>query len=346
MNQITEAQIYLTRRCNLRCSYCKLTKTHLEELSLEEWKRGYDNLKQIGIKTVKLLGGEPTLKRWLPELISYTNRLGIKTALLSNSLFPEKMAMKLTEAGLFGYFASVDSLKELTADPDSSRKSITGYSMLKKLKRMGVPLLAANVVIHSFNMKEIPEIVKHLSNEGFYINLCTIQHTTNPNKEFSNNILNESLLIPPEREREVKALALELIELKKQGFRIINPEIYMEGMPTYGIHCNWQCRNPIQLRVDADGGLMLCNEFRSELAENYNITSLTEETYSQFLRDWYRVRAKTNCEGCYWSCFIQAEENIRKGKLEFDYLYEHTETHPRTEFTTRGAERLTLATHL
>ncbi len=323
MNQITEAQIYLTRRCNLRCNYCKLTKTHLRELSLEGWKKGYDNLKKIGIKTVKLLGGEPTIKKWLPELISYSNKTGIKTALLSNSMFSEKMAERLADAGLFGYFASVDSLKELKADTDSSRKSLNGFLMLKKLRGLGIPLLAANVVIHSFNMKEITEIVKHLSDEGFYVNLCTIQHTTNPDKEFSNNILNRAFLISPKQEDEIRELARQLIELKRRGYLIINPESYMRYMPTYGIYCNWKCTDPIQLRIDADGGLMLCNEFRTKLAVNYNITTITKETYNQFLADWYNERRKIECDGCYWSCFIQAEENIKEGRLEFDYFHEH-----------------------
>jgi len=50
-----------------------------------------------------------------------------------------------------------------------------------------VLLLAANVDPHRFNLQEIPKLVQKLSAEGFYINLCAIQHTTNPEKEFSDS---------------------------------------------------------------------------------------------------------------------------------------------------------------
>jgi molybdenum cofactor biosynthesis enzyme MoaA len=64
-NNITEAQIFLTRECNFSCHYCKLTKRKLNELSLEQWKDVFLFLEDIDIQTVKILGGEPTVKEWL-----------------------------------------------------------------------------------------------------------------------------------------------------------------------------------------------------------------------------------------------------------------------------------------
>jgi hypothetical protein len=51
----------------------------------------------------------------------------------------------------------------------------------------------------------------------------------------------------------------------------------------------------------------------------YNILNLTDEKYEEFLQQWHVARGHVECTGCYWSCFIQAKDNIEKGKLEFHY---------------------------
>jgi MoaA/NifB/PqqE/SkfB family radical SAM enzyme len=293
----------------------------MDELSLTDWQRAYENLKQIGIKTVKLLGGEPTIKPWLPELLRYSHHVGLKTAVLSNSLFADETLQDLVDGGMWGYFASVDGIEAIkTIDQDASKKSKNGYQMLRKLKEHGVPLLAANVVINKTNMWEIPEVVQRLSDEGFYSNRCTIQYTTNEEKEFCRTTLSDEYRFTEQDRPALQELAQTLIDLKRSGVKISIPESYLRDMPRYAVYSDWQCETPVQLRVDADGGLMLCNEYRTSLADTYNITTLTPERYAQFLQDWQTVKASLECDGCYWSCFLQAEENLQQGKLEFTYF--------------------------
>jgi MoaA/NifB/PqqE/SkfB family radical SAM enzyme len=315
-DQITEAQIFLTRKCNLRCGYCKLVK-EMDELGLEDWKKAYDNMENIGIRTVKLLGGEPTVKDWLPDLIEYSSDSRIKTALLSNSFFSEDMMEKLVGADLWGYFASVDSLGG--AMPDDDEKSGRGYAMLRKLKGR-IPLLAANLVISRKNFREIPETVRRLSDEGFFVNLCTVQHTRRNDREFSKADISMDYRFVQENRQELEELAERLLMMKRSGSRITVPESYIEGIPVHGIECDWKCEDISQLRIDADGGMMLCSEYRTRLADRYNITSMTTRKYGEFLHEWKETRQLTGCDGCYWSCFLQAEDNIRNNRTEFHYF--------------------------
>jgi len=329
---ITEAQIFLTRECTVACGYCKLIDRTLPELGLEEWKRGMDNLASAGIKTVKILGGEPTVKPWLPELISYTAGTGMRTALLSNSTFDGEMFRALLDCGLYGYFASVDGLSDLEHfDEDTGRKSASGYAMLKALQDRGIPLLAANTVIHRRNFHEIPELCRRLSDEGFYVNLCTLQHTTDERREFSRARRrgpeadeNADAHGDPARFRRsdrgmLEELGRELIAMQKRGVRIAVPRRYLGGTADYGIDCSWECTRPLQLRIDADGGIMLCNEYRTALADLFNITRLDPAAYGRWISEWFEERKRIECSGCYWSCFIGAEENIRRGTPEFSY---------------------------
>jgi radical SAM protein with 4Fe4S-binding SPASM domain len=93
-------------------------------------------------------------------------------------------------------------------------------------------------------------------------------------------------------------------------------------MSKYGIDCDWQCNHLSMLRLDADGALMICNDIRGDVAEKYNIRTLTADSYETFKADWERERSSLNCSGCYWSCFCFAEENQRLGRNEFYYLEE------------------------
>ena len=333
--------MFLTRDCNLRCGYCNLVKSGnnlRDELDIEGWKKAYDTMENIGIKTVKIMGGEPTIMGWLPELLEYVSKGPIKTAILSNSLFDNQTMERLVTAGLWGYFASVDVLGSIgvkTTGEDAVKKSHKGYLMLNKLKDKGIPLLAANVVVNRQNIYEIPELVQRLSDEGFYTNLCTIQHT-NQQKEFSKP-LKDRYKFNEEDRKDLEKLATELIRMKDSGVRLSVPKSYIRDMPLFAIDSNWQCDDFYQLRVDSDGGLMLCNEWRTALADKYNIKSLTPEQYKEFLHDWKEMRKKTVCDGCYWSCFLQAKDNIEKEQSEFHYFEEQTGLRKRPNSSLRKA---------
>jgi len=317
---VTEAQIFLTRKCNMNCGYCKLTERQFEkELNLVDWMLAYRRLEQIGIKTVKLMGGEPTVKGWLPDLLRFASRTSIKTALLSNSHFDDDVRKKIADSLPWGYFASIDSLKSINAHKDPVKKSMSGYGALQALKNTNIPLLAANVVINKHNYKDIPEIVQHLSDEGFWVNLCMVQHTKDEAKEFSRVKIKSDYLFTEEDLPDLEFLSNKLVQMKKDRVKISVPYSYLTGITKYGIGCNWKCKQMSQLRIDADGGLMLCNEHRTDLANKYNVVHLNEISFQKFLKDWDVVRSRTKCSGCYWSCFIQAEDNIGNSKLEFEY---------------------------
>jgi len=81
--------LFLTMRCNLKCSYCSLKaggfpgKT--KELTLEEWKPLLLNLfKFIDVSEVIITGGEPTLRPDLSELINFILDQGKCVVLHSN----------------------------------------------------------------------------------------------------------------------------------------------------------------------------------------------------------------------------------------------------------------------
>ncbi len=329
---VTECQIFLTRKCNINCGYCRLTKKSLGELTVNEWKSAFRSLQDVGIRTAKILGGEPTTVDGLEELLMFINsKTSIRYALLSNSMFGDEKLKRLAGAGLQGYFASVDGIGDVKGvGADVARKSHAGLDKLKKFRELGVNLLGANLVINRKNLSDVPAIVKALSDDGIWVNLCPVIHGDAAFWEYRTAVPAEYLL-SWEDAPELERVMAELIMMKRSGCRIIVGEDYLSNMPRYGINADWTCASLSQLRIDADGALMVCNDIRGHVAEQYNVLDLDAKKFGQFKTDWQNDPARLSCTGCYWSCFWNAEENINKRRLEFWYSDEDAFSFPAKE---------------
>ncbi|RJF71484.1 GTP 3',8-cyclase MoaA [Deinococcus cavernae] len=121
---LRDLRISVTDRCNLRCTYCMpaevfgadyafLPRTEL--LSFEEIERLARVFVSLGVRKLRITGGEPTLRRDLPDLIARLVRLdGVDdVAMTTNGLLLPRLAPQLRAAGLHRVTVSIDSL-----DPD------------------------------------------------------------------------------------------------------------------------------------------------------------------------------------------------------------------------------------
>lgn len=93
----------LTYGCNNHCPHCYNEPGRGKNaLSFEQWKQVLDKLDEIAIPHVVFTGGEPTIVPYLPELVSYADRLGIVSGLNTNGrlLRNEPLTEKLKAASL------------------------------------------------------------------------------------------------------------------------------------------------------------------------------------------------------------------------------------------------------
>ncbi len=317
----TEAQYFLTRKCNRYCSYCRLTKRKFEkELDTEEVKEGIRNMEDLGIRTLKGLGGEPTVREDLEDIIRFlNNETSLEYAILSNSHFDGKRLDSLVNAGIMGYIASVDGINDVKSiDSQANEKSKEGLEKLLKFKKKGVKILGANFAMSRKNFEEAPEVVGTLSDYGFFVNVAPLVYGKG-DWEFRTDIP-EEFKFKPEDVPKIDAVMNKLLRMKKEGRKIAMPDPYLKNMSKYCVNLDWHCSLFSQMRVDADGGMMICNDIRGETADEYNIVNLDEKSYNKFIKDWYDSEKRQNCPGCYWSALVKAELDLLAGKREFDYV--------------------------
>ncbi len=112
-----DLRISVTDRCNFRCTYCMPAEglawlPRADVLTFEELERVARLLvERHGIRSIRLTGGEPTVRAHLPELVRQLAALPVDLALTTNGATLADVAVELAAAGLRRVNVSLDSLQ-------------------------------------------------------------------------------------------------------------------------------------------------------------------------------------------------------------------------------------------
>ncbi len=162
--EINYLRVSVTDRCNLRCVYCMPpegvpSSPHEEILRLEEFESIIRAAAQIGVKKIRLTGGEPLVRRGLEDLVRRISGIpGIDDiTLTTNGLLLPPQARVLKEAGVNRVNISLDTLKtdrfrEITRGGDLSR----AWKGIQSALEAGLhPVKLNTVVVRDFNDDEV-----------------------------------------------------------------------------------------------------------------------------------------------------------------------------------------------
>jgi pyrroloquinoline quinone biosynthesis protein E len=153
----------LTYGCPLHCPYCSNPidlADYREELSTPEWQRVLAEARELGVLQLHLSGGEPLLRRDLPEIVHSATELGLYTNLITSALgLTSRRAEQLRAAGLDHVQISVQADEPALSDriagtPSFGRK----LAAARLVKELGWPL-TLNVVLHRHNIDRIARIL-------------------------------------------------------------------------------------------------------------------------------------------------------------------------------------------
>ncbi len=171
---IDYVRVSVTDRCDLRCFYCMPESgiqqlSHSEILRFEEIVRIVRLLAKLGIKKVRLTGGEPLVRKGLPTLVKEIKHIdGIENVhLTTNGMLLAENLPTLVEAGLDGINISLDSLSEETFEIITHRSGVD--KVLHSVDAaLSYPQLRVkiNCVPSELNRNEIIPLTRHfLQNE-------------------------------------------------------------------------------------------------------------------------------------------------------------------------------------
>src|ERR671930_250733 len=113
---VRDLRVSVTDRCNFRCLYC-MPEDGLpwiprgEVLTRDELIRAVRAAPALGVRTVRITGGEPTLRRDLVEVVAALGALGVELSITTNGFLMDRLAEPLRQAGLTRANVSLDSLR-------------------------------------------------------------------------------------------------------------------------------------------------------------------------------------------------------------------------------------------
>jgi GTP 3',8-cyclase len=173
-----DLRISVTDRCNFRCTYCMpaeglawLPKDEI--LTFEELTRLLGLFVSLGVRSLKITGGEPTVRADLPTLVRMFREVGpeLDISITTNGVLLDRLAAPLAEAGVDRATVSCDSLlrhrfEEMTRR-DAFEKVLAG---LRAAEAAGLTPIKINcVVIGGTNDDEVVEFARWSRETGYEV---------------------------------------------------------------------------------------------------------------------------------------------------------------------------------
>ena len=152
----------VTRQCNLKCVHCYAhakDESFENELSFEEGKTLIDDLAGFGVPVLLFSGGEPLVRKDLPDLAAYAVEKGMRAVISTNgTLITKKMARTLKEIGLSYVGISLDGMETINDRFRGVRgafdKAMQG---IRNSQEAGIKV-GLRFTINKANVQEIPSI--------------------------------------------------------------------------------------------------------------------------------------------------------------------------------------------
>jgi MoaA/NifB/PqqE/SkfB family radical SAM enzyme len=174
-NAPLDAQLIVTRRCNLSCGYCSEYDNFSQPVPLDDLKTRIDALHRLGSVNITLLGGEPLMHPDVAEIVSYAGRKSNVSIVTNGFLLRNGVIESLNEAGLNNLTVSIDTLH---ADPSryiqkSFRSLKTRLERLANLAKFDVHVTA---VLCESSKDDFKTLVNEVQNFGFRMSVNLIHN--------------------------------------------------------------------------------------------------------------------------------------------------------------------------
>ncbi len=256
-------RISVTDRCDLRCSYCMSEDIEFlprqDILSFEEIIRLAKSFAQLGVKKIRLTGGEPLMRKKLPELVASINAIdGIEEVVMTtNGTLLTRYAQPLFAAGLSRLNISLDTLKaerfEKLTRRDRLQEVLDGIAEAKKYAFESIKLNA--VIMRGMNDDEIIPLTEYALRNELDISFIEEMPLGEVGYDRSVTFLSSA---------DIKLAIEKKYPLESSTYKTGGPAVY-SSIANYksrigfiSPHTNNFCSECNRVRVTAVGRLLLC----------------------------------------------------------------------------------------
>lgn len=324
---LVKAEILFSRKCNLHCSYCAMADGRENTLSVEEWKKGIDNLKELGVGFIAYYGAEPLLEiTKLAPIIRYTEEQGIPCTVITSGGFrdiKEKLQL-LIYNGLKSLTMSFDILPH---DESSLRKSMGAIHILEWFKEQcpNCRDVAAVTTLHKKNYHMLNDSINLLSSKSIWT-FFDLYHYDRGHKGTKVAGKDKSLMFDAKSKEKLIDVLIECGKQKNEHNKLVHLDEYtFSTLIRNDFEPIWNCSHyeqfPSWLTIDCDGLVYPCDDFVNRNLRQFPITQIAKQI-NEFTEYWSN-KVRQDCKGCQWVTHIQAH-SIKEGILNMeDYVHDN-----------------------
>ncbi|HDR6288325.1 GTP 3',8-cyclase MoaA [Bacillus cereus] len=299
---LKDLRISVTDRCNFRCRYCMPEEifgpdysflSNDKILSFDEIERITRIFVSLGVRKLRITGGEPLLRRGLPKLIERLNKIdGVEDiGLTTNGSLLKKFAPDLYKAGLSRVTVSLDSLEEerffyLNGNRSKVQRVLEG---IQAAAEVGMKIKINMVVQKGKNEQDILQMAQYFKENKHILRFIEYMDVGNYNGWDLKEVVSKQEIVDTINQ----VMPLERIEANYSG-EVATRYRYIGSDEEIGIISSVTdsfCSSCTRARISAEGKLYTClfaskgNDLRELLRSEH-----TDEDITDVVRDIWNNR--------------------------------------------------------
>ncbi|MDG1989739.1 MAG: GTP 3',8-cyclase MoaA [Dehalococcoidia bacterium] len=319
-----DLRISVTDRCNLRCTYCMPKEIYnknykyLEKSEILSFEEIYNIAKifySLGVKKIRITGGEPLLRNNLPDLISLLNEMDdLDLAVTTNGILLKKQALALYRAGLKRVTVSLDSVEEstfkiLSDSPYSYSDVLEG---IEAAISTGIKVKVNSVIKKNINDDQILQTVDYFRNTDVVLRFIEYMDVGNSNKWLHDEVVPSMMLQEKINEKyPIKKLSKNYSSEVAERFKLQDGSLELGFISSVTKPFCSECS---RIRLSSDGKLYTClfgligTDIKNKLRAGQNFSEIAE-----FITDIWNKRNDRYSE-------LRSEMPMNNKKVEMPYI--------------------------
>jgi MoaA/NifB/PqqE/SkfB family radical SAM enzyme len=281
-------------RCNMSCSFCDYWKKVGEEPAKEEIFKLLDDAKEFGIGVYNAWTVEPLLRKDLPQIMAHAKELGMITSMVTNG---KLLYERVEELGDVDYLSvSVDGIKSYKEirqmDFETLLKGLKKAIEVRIFQNRKNPILM-NCVLTGKNLDDIETLILLAKELEVKVSFEPVHKFPGISEEVWNEIGIRDI-------EKFHNTVDRIIELKEQGYPIINSKTYLKMVKNGEM--DYKCRaTGIIMNITHDGTLETCRVQNEPLGNVMwdgfeSVWKNSEEQRKEIVR---------NCKGCLFFGYVE-----------------------------------------
>ena len=257
---ILSLRITLTNRCNVNCIYCHHDgmRSSKNEMTPDEIYKICQIAKRIGVRKIRLSGGEPLIRKDIVEIVSKISIIGFNDiSITTNGILLEKYAKDLKEAGLDRVNVSLDTLNPETYEFITKKDYLEAAKkgILKSVEVGLYPVKINMVIMKDINEHEIKDMFNFCKDNNMVLQLIELIESENCDDDKFSAEYHYKLDMVEERLSDIAD------EVREREFMQGRRKYYINGGEievVKPVDNSKFCANCTRLRVTPDGKIKPC----------------------------------------------------------------------------------------